>query len=256
MRLIDVHCHLESDEYTAGPGHEIDAAKRVGVIKLVTASIVPGQWEQSLALAAAFPEVECALGVHPWYIRPEYETELPGLGTARARGAVAIGEIGLDRKIDHPPLDIQRRFFETQLTIAKDLDLPVIIHCRGAFNELLEAIRRIGVGSTGGVLHNYSGSLELARELGRFGLVFSFGGVLTYRNSTRKRELLRAVYPDALVLETDSPDISPVESRGRPNVPANIIHNLRAAAELLGETEDHVAEATTLTAARVLNLAV
>lgn len=256
MRLIDVHCHLESNEYAAGPGPEIEAARRAGVVKLVTAAIVPSQWDLCLELSARFPEVECALGIHPWYIKPEYEPDLARLVFQAQRGAAAIGEIGLDRRVAEPPIEVQRRFFDSQLIIAKQLNLPVVIHCRAAFNELLDSLRRIGAPQTGGVVHNFSGSLELARDLQRFGLVFSFGGVLTYRNSGKKKELIREIYPDAFVLETDSPDIPPREAPGRPNRPANIVYNLRAAAELLGESEEHVAQATTEVAARVFKLTV
>ncbi|HUW60410.1 MAG TPA: TatD family hydrolase [Candidatus Bathyarchaeia archaeon] len=256
MRLIDVHCHLESDEYPAGPGPEIEAARLAGVVKLVTASIVPTQWDLSLDLAARFAEVECALGIHPWYIKPEHEPDLARLQSAAQRGAAAIGEIGLDRRVTEPPMEVQRRFFDAQLIVAKQLDLPVVVHCRAAFNELLDSLRRIGAPQTGGIVHNFSGSSELARDLERFGLVFSFGGVLTYRNSVKKRELIRQIYPEAFVLETDSPDIPPREAPGRPNRPANIIYNLRAAAELLGESEEQVAQATTEVAARIFKLTV
>jgi TatD DNase family protein len=256
MRLIDAHCHLESEEYPSGPGLEIEAARRAGVVKLITASTVPAQWDRSLALSAQFPEVECALGIHPWYIEPEYESDLDRLAGAARQGAVAIGEIGLDRRVVEPPTAVQRRFFEAQLAVAKDLDLPVVVHCRAAFNELIESLKRIGAPKSGGVLHNFSGSLELARDLERFGFVFSFGGVLTYRNSLKKRDLIRGMYPHAVVLETDSPDIPPVEAPGRPNRPANIVYNLRAAAELIGESEENVAQATTEVAARVFRLMV
>ena len=256
MRLIDVHCHLESQEYPAGPAAEVESARLAGVVKLITASIAPNQWDRSLALSAQFPEVECALGIHPWYIKPEHEPALGSLAAAAQRGAVAIGEIGLDRHVAEPPMDLQRHFFEAQLAIAKEINLPVVLHCRGAFNELIQSFKHIGAPESGGVVHNFSGSLELARDLQRFGLVFSFGGVLTYRNSLKKKELIRAIYPHAVVLETDSPDIPPVEAPDRPNRPANIVYNLRAAAELLGVSEEDVAQATTSVAARVFKLTV
>jgi TatD DNase family protein len=256
MRLIDVHCHLESDEYPAGPGPEIEAARRAGVVKLVTACIIPAQWDLSLDLSARFPEVECALGIHPWYIKPEHEPDLDRLPSAAQEGAAAIGEIGLDRRVAEPPMEVQRHFFDAQLIVAKQLDLPVVVHCRAAFNELLDSLRRIGAPRAGGIVHNFSGSVEVARDLERFGFVFSFGGVLTYRNSAKKGGLIREIYPNALVLETDSPDIPPREAPDRPNRPANIVYNLRAAAELLGENEENVAQATTEVAARVLKLTV
>ena len=255
MRLIDVHCHLESEEFAGILDAVLADAKRAGVFRLITASIVPEQWSVSASLARRYPEVECAWGVHPWYIRPEHEPQLARLCEARSGGACAIGEIGLDRKTATVPLDIQGRFFETQLRIAKDLDLPVVIHCRAAFDLLMQSIRKIGLARSGGIAHNFSGSAELARQLSELGLSFSLGGTLTYRNSRKKREVLQAIYPDRFLLETDSPDIPPVEARGRPNVPANILHNLRAAAEMLGESEERIAEYTTENALRIFGLA-
>lgn len=254
MRLVDAHCHLESDELAGCLDTVVAEARRAGVVRLITASIVPEQWGVSSSLARRYPEVECAWGVHPWYIRPEYEPLLPSLADARSGGARAIGEIGLDRKTETVPISLQCRFFEKQLRTAKELDLPVVIHCRGAFDLLLRYVRAVGLAQTGGVVHNYSGNAELARQLSAHGLSFSLGGVLTYRNSRKKRDVLHAIYPDHFLLETDSPDIPPVEAPGRPNVPANIVHNLRAAAELLGESEERVAEDTTRNAIRVFGL--
>ena len=242
MRLVDVHCHLESDEFTGGLENILAGARAAGIVKLVTASIVPEQWPVSRALARRFTEVEFACGIHPWHIQPAHMDALPRLCAAKEDGACAIGEIGLDTKIDSPDIGLQRTFFEAQLRIAKETDLPVVIHCRGAFDDLIRSLKSIGLSARGGVVHNFSGSAELARQLAKQGLRFSFGGALTYRNSRKKREALRAAYPDHLLLETDSPDIAPVEAPERPNVPANILYNLRAAAELLGEPEEDIAE--------------
>jgi TatD DNase family protein len=254
MRLVDVHCHLESEEFAGKLDGIIEDARRTGIVRLITASIVPEQWDVSAGLAERYPEVEFAWGVHPWYIRPEFEADLPRLADARSRGACAIGEIGLDRKSDSVPLDLQCRFFETQLCIAKDLGLPVVVHCRAAFDLLLEFGKKVGLAPCGGVVHNFSGSAELAGQLSRYGLSFSMGGTLTYRNSRKKREVLEAIYPERFLLETDSPDIPPVEARDRPNVPANILYNLRAAAEVLGEPEELIAEQTTENAIRIFGL--
>jgi TatD DNase family protein len=119
----------------------------------------------------------------------------------------------------------------------------------------MQSIRKIGLARSGGIVHNFSGSAELARQLSALGLSFSLGGTLTYRNSRKKREVLEAIYPERFLLETDSPDIPPVEAPGRPNVPANILHNLRAAAEILGEPEERIAEYTTENALRIFGLA-
>lgn len=196
--------------------------------------------------------VAFAVGVHPWYCSEEVDDALPRLDEA-ARCAVAIGEIGLDTRTTPFPLERQVNVFIPQLKTAQRLGLPVIMHCRGAFNELLALFKTHGP-PPGGVLHNFSGSPELADQFIAHGLSFSLGGVLTWRNSAKRRRLLQHIYPDYLMLETDAPDIPPVEARGQANTPANILYNLRAAAEILDLAPEAVAAATTRNAARVFGL--
>ena len=255
MELVDVHCHLESEEFAGRLDSVLDEARRAGVVRFITASIRPPQWEVSQALASRYPDVECALGVHPWYAMPEDIEGVQGLYAAVEKGAAAIGEIGLDRKVDSPPWALQAAVCGAQLRIAKDVDLPVILHCRGAFNELIEMLKHAGAPARGGILHNFTGSVEIAEDLMRLGMAFSLGGILTYRNSAKRNKMLRRIYPDHFLLETDSPDIPPIEARGRPNVPANILYNLRAAAEILEESEETVAAATTRNAGRIFGFA-
>lgn len=254
MTLVDTHCHLESDLYRGKLDTIIADAKHAGVGALITSSIEPGQWEQSLSLAEKYDIVHCSLGIHPWYIREQDIPALDILGEMTKRGAVAVGEIGLDSKVSHPPFTLQVGVFERQLAIAKEINLPVIIHCRGAFNELLASIKRIGLPERGGTLHSFSGSAEIAEEFMKYGLSFSLGGILTYRNSRKREKTMRVIYPDHFLLETDSPDIPPVEAKGSLHVPSNILYNLKAAAEILCRTEEEVSRHTTENAVRIFNL--
>lgn len=251
MRLVDCHCHLESEQFGDGLDAVLDAARKVGVVRFVTASITPEQWPVSRALAARYPDVAFAPGVHPWYVRPEHLEALAELRQAADWGACALGEIGLDRKVVSPSFELQEAAFERQLAIAYELRLAVVMHCRGAFGDLLRLLKRFGRLAGGGIVHNFSGSAELVHDIVGYGLSVSLGGTLTYRNSRKKQDVLRAAYPEHLVLETDSPDLPPVEKPERPNVPANILYALRAASELLGETEERVAEQTTGNALRI-----
>ena len=224
--LIDVHCHLDSDVFAGRLDEVLAGARWAGVCCLITASVHPRDWDGVAAL--------------------------PGLADA-AQGAVAIGEIGLDTKTMPFPLDRQLAVFVVQLQTAQRLGLPVNLHCRGAFNEMLQVFKEYG-SPPGGILHNFSGSPELADQFMAHGLAFSMGGVLTWRNSAKRNRLLRHIYPDHLLLETDAPDIPPVEARGAANTPANILYNLRAAAELLGASPEAVAAATTANAVRIFGL--
>ncbi len=256
MKIIDAHCHLESREFDGMLDSIISDACKAGVVKLITSSITPSQWEISRAIALKYPAVEFALGVHPWYGSLTDLADIENLKHSRDMGAVAIGEIGLDRKVDSPPFGVQLRIFERQLEIARDLNLPVILHCRGAFNELMASIKKIGMPVAGGIIHSFAGSMEIARDLMRYGLSFSLGGILTYRRNNKRARMLNLIYPDNLLLETDSPDIPPVQCMGRPNVPANIVYNLHGAAEILGVTEEEVALNTTKNAVRIFRLTI
>ena len=251
MRLVDAHCHLECEEFRGCLDGVLRDARAAGVVKMVTASVVPGDWPRSLELARLHGDVECVLGIHPWYCDENSVGSLAGLPEVLEKGAVGVGETGLDTRTDRTPFDLQVRVFEAQLSTARSMNLPVVLHCRGAFNEMLQSFKHVGVPERGGVVHNFTGSAETARQFMDFGMRFSLGGVLTHRNSRKRNEMLRVIYPDAMLLETDSPDIPPVEARERPNVPANIFHNLRAAAELLELPEAEIAAATTRNAARL-----
>jgi TatD DNase family protein len=211
------------------------------------------EWELSKNIYDKYPQVEFSIGVHPWYVSEVDRDIKLKLDRASSMGAVAIGEIGLDMKIGSPEFELQKEIFELQLQYAVDTDMPIIVHCRGAFNELIEIFNRIGVPRRGGIIHAYSGSLEITEILIKKGLSFSMGGTLTYRNSRKRSEVLKRIYPDYFLLETDSPDIPPVNTE-KPNVPSNILLNLRAASEILSISEDKIAESTTANAIKIFGL--
>lgn len=253
MRIVDAHCHLESPELYPVIDKILSAARDSGIVKLITSTTEPHEWEISKQTSEKYQQVEFANGVHPWYIKEEYYFQLDRLYESANDGAVAIGEIGLDKRIDHIPFETQIKFFEKQLSIANDIKLPVVLHCRSAFNEMMLSIKKIGV-PYGGIIHSFSGSEELADQFIRLGLSFSIGGILTYRINKKRSTMMKRIYPDHFMLETDSPDISPVEKPERPNTPSNILYNLKAAAEILGISEEKIAEKTTENAERIFKL--
>lgn len=222
-------------------------------MKLITSSVTYSEWETSKKIHERFKSVEFSIGVHPWYVSESDRDIQVKLEKASYMGAIAVGEIGLDRKIESPHFELQREIFELQLQYAVDTDIPVIIHCRGAFNELIESINRIGFPRRGGIVHAYSGSLELTEILIKKGASFSMGGTLTYKNSRKRSEVLKRIYPGYFLLETDSPDIPPVNSV-KPNVPSNILLNLKAASDILGVREEIIAETTTANAENIFGL--
>jgi TatD DNase family protein len=255
MRLVDAHCHLEDESLYSRLDSVLRDARAAGIVRILTCAVTPEQWPRSAEIARQYPEVAFALGVHPWFATEESLQQLDGLRRARELGASAIGEIGLDSKVESPSMELQTAVFEAQLAIAKELALPVIIHCRGAFNELHASLKRIGAPTPAGIMHAFSGNVQLARTFVQLGLKFSLGRSLTYKPSAKREELLRFIYPEHLLLETDSPDMPPIGAEpGIPNEPRNLPLNLRGAAELLGCDVAEVAEATTRNASDLFTL--
>ena len=255
MKLVDAHCHLEAPEFSSILDTVIKDAEHAGIVKLITSSVTYDEWGVSESISAKYKAVEFSIGVHPWYVSENDLDIRKKLEAASGLGAIAIGEIGLDRKIETPRFDLQMKIYEEQMRFAVDANLPVIIHCRGAFNELIESLNRTGVPERGGIVHAFSGSAEIAEVLIKKGLSFSMGGTLTYKLSRKRSELLKLIYPGHFLLETDSPDIPPAGTE-KPNVPANILLNIRAAAEITGRPEEEIAEFTTGNAKRIFGLAV
>jgi len=253
MQLVDCHCHLESPELMGSIDRVIEQAAAAGIVKLITSSVTADQWNVSRLLREKFDQVEYSAGVHPWYVTAN-DLEVAQLLQAESkRGMIAVGEIGLDRKIETPRFDLQMSVFEKQMQFAVDCDLPVIIHCRGAFNELIQCLNRTGVPRSGGIVHAFSGSVEIAETLLRKGLSFSMGGTLTYRNSRKRSDVLKKIFPEHFLLESDSPDIPPAGTE-KPNMPHNILLFLAAASEILGVSEEKVAASTSENASRVFGL--
>jgi TatD DNase family protein len=255
MQLIDVHCHLHAKNYQDSLPRIIERAERNGIIKMITAATTVGEWDRCLSLAAQYTSVETALGIHPWYISAEDLSLLQNLTDSSFKNIIAIGEIGLDRKHSSVPFEIQLTVFETQLSIAKELELPIVVHCIGAFNELISCVKKIGLAEPGGIIHSFSGSSELAEQLHQLGFYFSIGGILTYAHSPKRYRMLRSIYPDYFLLETDSPDITPVQKKPLPNEPSFILYNLYAAAKILEKPAEEIAHNTTQLAKNIFSIA-
>ena len=253
MKLVDSHCHLEAPEFSGNLETIITDAENAGVVKLITSSVTWDEWPLSKSISDKFRSVEFSIGVHPWYVSEKDLDIRNKLEASSGNGAIAVGEIGLDRKIEFPPFELQQKIFEEQMKFAVDANLPVIIHCRGAFNELIESVNRTGVPDHGGIIHAFSGSSEIAEILIRKGFSFSIGGTLTYKLSRKRSEVMKLIYPNHFLLETDSPDIPPAGTE-KPNVPANILLNLKAASQITGRPEEEIAENTTENANRIFGL--
>ena len=250
--FIDTHCHLDAAEFDADRDAEYARAVAGGVTTLVVPAISRDNFAAVAATCTRYPGCLPAWGLHPMYIdvhRPEHLADLRT--QIEAQRPLAIGEIGLDLFVD---LDYatQEYFYVEQLKIAQEFDLPVLLHCRRANDQLLKHLRRIRV--RGGIAHAFNGSPQQAEEFIKLGFKLGFGGAFTWPRANNLRRLAADLPLDAIVLETDSPDIPPVWiGRGR-NAPGELPRIAQALAELRGLEVDAVAQATTRNARELLGL--
>ncbi len=251
--LTDTHCHLDDPTLSSRLGEVIVAARQAGVGRIIVPGVAPGGWDGIASLARGQEGVFPAYGIHPQAADQADDDTLARL-TILAKSAVALGEIGLDHLLHHVSRPTQEAAFREQLRIAVAAGLPVIIHCRRAFENLLRILREEGVSRVGGVMHAFSGSVEMARECVRLGLFISVAGTVTYRNAVRPVAVAREIPLEHLLLETDAPDMTPELFRGTPNEPAFLPVTAHRLAELKGVAPDHVAHVTNSNAARLFRL--
>lgn len=249
--LIDTHCHLDAAEFDADREAVIARARAAGVDVFVVPAVTAAGFDGLDALADATPGMVRAFGLHPMYVASAQAADLERLARRLARDdVVAVGEIGLDGYVEAPTLEAQRPWFEAQLDLARQFDLPVILHVRRAVDAIIQAVRRVGV--RGGIAHAFNGSRQQADDLVSRGFKLGFGGTLTYPGSRRIRALASDLSADAIVLETDAPDIAPIWARGQRNEPAAVRRIAETLAELRGETLAAVARTTSANARDVI----
>ncbi|MFT3758255.1 TatD family hydrolase [Thauera sp.] len=249
--LIDTHIHLDAAEFDPDRRQAIDAARGGGVAGFVVPAVERANFDAVRDVAAANADACFALGVHPMYVMPARMEDIDVLDQYLGQGgAVAVGEIGLDHFV--PGIDHARQldFFVAQLRLARRHGLPVILHVRRAIDPILKQLRRIGV--PGGIAHAFNGSRQQADALINLGFKLGFGGTLSFSGSTRIRELAATLPLDAIVLETDAPDIPPEWARGQRNEPAHLPRYAEILAELRGVTVGEITAATGRNATEVL----
>lgn len=251
--LIDTHCHLDAGEFDADRDAVYDRARAAGVAIEVIPAVTLGNFTAVEAACRRYSGCLAAWGMHPVYIddhRAEHLDELRR--QIDAWRPVAIGEIGLDLFLPGLDFATQAFFYVEQLKIARDYDLPVLLHCRRANDEILKHLRRIGV--AGGIAHAFSGSRQQADAFIKLGFKLGFGGAFTWVRATRLRALACELPLETIVLETDSPDIPPAWMGKARNEPAEVAGIAAVLAELRGISLPEVARQTTANAREVLGL--
>lgn len=243
--LIDTHCHLDAAEFDADREAVHAAARAAGVETIVVPAVEVSAFARTRETVSRYPGCVAAYGIHPLYVMQAADDDLAALRQwLLAERPVAVGEIGLDLYVADIDPARQEHFFVEQLRLARDFDLPVLLHVRRAVDAVLKQLRRFKV--RGGIAHAFNGSRQQADEFIKLGFALGFGGAMTYAGSTRIRELARHLPLEAIVLETDAPDIPPAWLNGGRNTPAELP---RIAAVLAELRELPVAELVQRTAA-------
>lgn len=257
MQLVDTHAHLDEDAFSFDRADVVANAAAVGVTRIVTIGTTLESSQAALAIAAEFPGVYAAVGIHPNYAavaQPDDWAQIEEL--AKAPRAVGIGETGLDRYWDHTPIEVQQDYFDRHLELSRRTGKPFIVHCREAEADVVAQLRRAaGQGTLHGVMHSFAGSSETADICLELGLYLSFAGMVTYKKSEELRQIAARVPADRILVETDSPYLAPVPNRGKRNEPAWVRHTAELIAQARGVPLEEFAAQTTANAQRLFALA-
>jgi TatD DNase family protein len=248
--LIDTHCHLDAAEFNADRDDVAIDANRAGVNKIVVPAVARDNFQTVIDLAHHYSHCFMALGIHPMYVDKAHPSDLTLLKQLVAEQLahnnpklVGIGEIGLDFFVTQQNRETQEYFFIEQLKIAQSFELPVILHVRRAIDDVLKQLRRYPV--VGGIAHAFNGSLQQAEAFIQMGFKLGFGGAMTYTRALKIRELAKNLPIEAIVLETDAPDIPPewLGTKGR-NSPAQLVKIAQVFADIRGIEVSQIIEIT------------
>ena len=251
--LVDSHSHFDAPEFDGDRAAAHARALAAGVHTQVLPAVDAAGWPKLKLVCTTFSGLFPAYGLHPMYLeahRPQHLAELRDWIEREA--PVAVGECGLDHFVEGLDLQAQQFYFDGQLRLAREFDLPVIVHARRAVDAVIASVKRVG--RLRGVVHSFSGSPEQARQLRQLGFLIGLGGPVTYERANRLRALARTMPLDYLLLETDAPDQPDASIRGQRNEPARLPVVRDVIAGLRGITAVEVSQATTRNAERLFNL--
>lgn len=253
MSLIDSHCHLDADEFDHDRAEVIARARAAGVRTQVVPAVTAASWPKLRETCQLADGLYPAYGLHPMFLdqhRPEHLDQLRKW-IAREQPC-AVGECGLDFFVEGLDADRQQFYFDGQLRIAREFDLPVIVHARRAVDAVIAAIKQVG--GLRGVIHSFPGSPEQAAQLHKLGFLVGLGGPLTYDRAQRLQRLVAQLPLEQLLLETDAPDQPDAGIRGERNEPARLTVIAETVARLRGESVEAIAGQTAANARRLFAL--
>lgn len=255
IELFDSHCHVDEPRFDGDRELVHHRMLEAGVTRYAVIGSDMASSRHAADYAAAHEGCFAAVGIHPHEASGYREGDLDLLAEwVREEKVVAIGEIGLDYYYDHSPRDAQRQVCELQMELAYRLDMPVVYHVRDAHQDMIDLMKKHREHLSGGIIHCFSGSWEIAKEYLKLGYYISFAGPVTFKKAPKLQEAAVNVPIDRLLIETDSPYLAPEPVRGRRNEPANVRHVAEKLAALRGISLEELAAATTENARRVYRI--
>lgn len=253
--LFDTHAHLNATQFNEDVEQVIERARAEGVSHIVVVGFDRPTIERAMELAEQYSFIYAAVGWHPVDAVHMTDEDLSMIERLAAHPkVVALGEMGLDYYWDQSPKDIQKEVFRKQIRLAKKVKLPIIIHNRDATADIVDILREENAGEVGGVMHCFSGSIEVARQCMDMNFYISFGGPVTFKNAKKPKEVAKEIPLDRLLIETDCPYLTPHPFRGKRNEPSYVKYVAEAIAELKGLSFEEVAQKTSDNAKRLFGI--
>jgi TatD DNase family protein len=255
--LFDTHTHIDQSDFDGIRDAVVERAVGAGVGALIAVGTTAAASSACVELAARYAQVYAAVGIQPNYVAESVADDWAVIeNLATAPGVVAIGETGLDRHWDHTPFDQQQDYFDRHMRLADRHGLPFIVHMRDCDEDILDMLRQARrQRPLTGVMHSFTGDSEMAAECVDLGLYISFAGMITYKKSQDLRDVATTIPAERLLIETDSPYLSPEPVRGqRPNEPAHLRHTAELMARVRNLTPGELAELTTANARRLFKM--
>jgi len=253
MELIDTHCHIDLPVFDADRSEILTRCRASGISRIVVPGVAAKTWGRLQEICATTPGLYASFGLHPIYLEQHGSEDVDALQQQiQQHRPVAVGEIGLDFYLAELDRKRQQALFEDQLAVAAHNQLPVLLHVRKSHDAVLACLRRSAV--QGGICHAFNGSLQQAGNYLELGFKLGFGGMLTYERSHKLQRLAKQLPLEAIVLETDAPDMTGASHQGQRNSPEYLPECLQALAAIRGEDADDIAAQTTANAEGVLKL--
>lgn len=255
--LIDSHAHIDDQKFNEDREAVLENARTAGIEIIINPGADEASSYRAVEMSEKYPMVYATVGIHP-HDAKDYEPQKHDAllrDWAKKEKVVAIGEIGLDYHYDYSPRDIQQEVFIRQLIIAKEVKLPIVIHNRESMEDMVRILKEYFTPEYGGIMHSYSGSVEMAKVFLEMGFYLSISGPLTFSNARKLPEVVAMMPLDRLLVETDSPYLTPTPHRGKRNEPAYVRFVAAEIARIRGISLEEIEEITTENAKKVFGIA-